>query len=40
MVIISMSQQTLAEVAKFAITMEEELLMRQKNIARYCQCRQ
>ncbi len=32
-----MPQRTLAKVAKFAITMEEELLVRWKNIARYRQ---
>jgi hypothetical protein len=30
-----MPQRTLAEVAKSIITMEEELQMKQKNIARY-----
>lgn len=32
-----MSRRTLAEVAEFSIIMEEKLLIRWKNIARYCQ---
>jgi len=32
-----MSQKTLAKVVEFVITMEEELLVRQKNITIYCQ---
>jgi hypothetical protein len=37
MAIISMPQITLVEVAKSTIMIEEEMLVRKKSIARYCQ---
>ncbi len=37
MAIIGMPQKTLVKVAKLAIAIEEEMLVRRKNMAKYCQ---